>query len=494
MRFLEDLRMGLRGLFSRPLETALLIIGIALGIGATAAGLSLLWKTKEVGAELLSSPEYREIVVRAGSSTSNSDSPAVLVTDTEIPRFSSDDLKAAEEIPSVSAAYLANNTRFRLGDTGPAIRFDGGRRSNSDRQELTITSGPGQEDRETSSESTESVSIGIIGGANGPTSIFMTSDEENEAPNAPPSQDGFDINDVPEEFRRDIEEMMAPAPEVDGPQPILEEMNGKMVSPEYFDAMELTAAEGSIFTQEEAEKNSSIVVLGSTLAKQLFEDGISYGRKIVMDRRIYTITAVLDPTGTDLDEYAFTPRYVSGMMARFMSPEIHFMVADAKDIEDAEFQIEQWFEMNHGNITVTTPRTQVEEANARNARLAIIILLLAGSGFLIATVNVSNILLSRTIRQFRDIGILKALGASAMDIFRLYFIESLFLSIAGMLAGSGVSAIMSKLLSNELGEGSMSLLGALIGIAGAVLVTILLTIYPSAQASKVPAAQAIKTE
>ena len=140
--------------------------------------------------------------------------------------------------------------------------------------------------------------------------------------------------------------------------------------------------------------------------------------------------------------------------AKFVSPELHFMVSEAEDLDDAEFQIYRWFSMNHGNITITSPREQAEEANGRNSRLAAIILFLAGAGFLIASVNVSNILLSRTIRQFRNIGILKALGASAVDIFRLYFIESLFLSICGMLAGAGITALLSSVLSSGLGEGS----------------------------------------
>ena len=475
MRLREDFSMGLRGLFSRPLETILLILGIALGIGATAAGLSLFVRTVEVGDELLTLPEYREIIVRPGIDTSEAEGPAALVTEEETTLFTSEDLKAADEIEAVDYAYFVRNTGFRLGNSGSWFGRGGDQGTNS---------GPPDAGGQNSG-SAENGTSGTTAPDNG---------------SGPPQ--GFDPSrimenlpeDMPNEMRDEIRRQMEPLPEIDDPEPVLEEINGRMVSPEYFTAMGLAVAQGDVFTEQEAEDASNIIVLGSELAKTLFEDGESYGRRLIMNRRIYTITGVLKPTGTDLDKYGFTPFYLNQFAARFIPAEIHFMVGSSDDLDDAEFQIYRWFSMKHGNVTVTTPREQAELANSRNSRLAAIILFLAGAGFLIASVNVSNILLSRTIRQFRNIGILKALGASAADLFRLYFIESLFLSVCGMLAGGVITLLLSALLSSNLGAGIMSPLGGLIGVLGAVVITIALTIYPSFQASKVPAAQAIKTE
>lgn len=468
MRLREDFSMGLKGLFSRPLETILLILGIAFGIGATAAGLSLFVRTEEAGAELLVLPEYREIIVRPGINASAAEGPAQLVTETDQTVFTSEDLKAADEIEAVEQAYFVRNTGFNLGDSGPGFGDRGGRMMQA-----------------SASSSEESANENPDGEEN------ISGEDPETSGNRDPQE--F-LSEMPEEMQEEIRRMFEPLPEIDGPEPVLTEIRGRMVSPAYFEAMDLNAAQGDLFTEQEAEERSNVLVLGSVLAEKLFEDGESYGRRIIMNRRLYTISGVLEPAGTDLDNYAYTPYSLNNFAARFMPSEIHFMVNDAQLLDDAEFQIYRWFSLKHGSINVTTPRAQAEEANSRNSRLAAIILFLAGAGFLIASVNVSNILLSRTIRQYRNIGILKALGASAVDIFRLYFLESVFLSLCGTAAGAGITFLFSGILKSSLGEGSMSTAGALIGIISALTITIALTVYPSLQASKVPAAQAVKME
>ncbi len=295
-------------------------------------------------------------------------------------------------------------------------------------------------------------------------------------------------------MRAESEAMVSETLELSDPEPLLEEMPGKMVSPAFFEAMRLEAVEGSVFTELEAENRDRVLVLGSNLAESLYEDGKSFGRQIIMNRQIYTIIGVLKETGTDIDNFGFTPYFISFFAGRFNAVSVNFMVADPADLDDAESQITHYFTQKHGIVSVNTPRRQAEEANRRNARLAIIILFLAGSGFFIAVVNVSNILLSRTIRQFRSIGIHKALGASRSDIFSLYFTESLFLSLAGMALGIVFTVFLSLLLKTRLSSGAMSMSGLLIGIIASTLITILITLYPSYQASKVPAAQAVKME
>jgi ABC-type antimicrobial peptide transport system permease subunit len=297
-----------------------------------------------------------------------------------------------------------------------------------------------------------------------------------------------------EAMRAELESMFSGEVTVSDPEPTLTETPGRMVSPSYFEAMGLHAAQGSLFTDEEAQKRSRVLVLGANLGSTLYEDGKAMGRQIIMNRQIYTIVGVLAPTGTELDGFGYTPLFRTAVFGRSSQTEVHFMVADPAALPEAEAQVTLWFTQKHGVVSVSAPREAAEQANGRNSRLAVIILFLAGSGFFIAAVNVSNILLSRTIRQFRSIGILKALGASKADIFRLYFLESGFLALGGMAAGIALTVLLSGFLATQLGSGALSELGIVLGVAASTIITMLITLYPSFQASKVPAAQAVKME
>ena len=145
-------------------------------------------------------------------------------------------------------------------------------------------------------------------------------------------------------------------------------------------------------------------------------------------------------------------------------------------------------------VNITIPREEAETTRDRNSRLVTVILFLAVSGLLIAGVNVSNILLARTIRRRREVGILKALGASMKDIFRLFFLEAFLMSFLGALLGFLVSRLLSQVMESSMGFGPITLgmLGP--GVLISWLLTMALTVLPAMQASRVPAADAMRTE
>ena len=119
-------------------------------------------------------------------------------------------------------------------------------------------------------------------------------------------------------------------------------------------------------------------------------------------------------------------------------------------------------------------------------------LLLALSGLLIAGANVSNILASRALRRRRTVGVLKALGASSGAVFRVFFAEALFVSAGGAVLGAGLSVLLSGLMEFTMDIAAVSGFMLAAGIFVSWLVVNALAILPSVQASRMPAAEAIR--
>ena len=118
----EDVRMSVRSILGRPVESLLLIIGIALGIGATAAGVALAARTAAQSTELLSSTQYREIVVTAREESEDMDLPAEVQLSTDRIVLTTADLSARDDVPDVEFAYVSNPMGIRTGN----IQFGGG--------------------------------------------------------------------------------------------------------------------------------------------------------------------------------------------------------------------------------------------------------------------------------------------------------------------------------------------------------------------------------
>ena len=71
--------------------------------------------------------------------------------------------------------------------------------------------------------------------------------------------------------------------------------------------------------------------------------------------------------------------------------------------------------------------------------IALVALLVAGAG-------ISNTILMAVVERGRDIGVLRAIGASSGDIFRLVWLETLQVCLSGAIAGVGIAFISSRSL------------------------------------------------
>ncbi len=421
----------------------LLIIGIALGAGATSAGISLYIDTVRQTKALRNSTVYREIAVTSREESEEMEVPAAATNGEELTLLTPTDLDARNEMQGVEYAFIANERRFDLRTGG---------------------FGPPPED-------------------------------------GPPPEPAGDGGEQQGRIPFDTE-----APEINGPEPVLDEIYGCSVTYEFFQANDLYAERGSLFTPSEIEGEERVMVLGSALAEKLFEDGSAYGRQVYSRPFLYTITGILEPTGTDYDGMAFVPEIIpkellantdmARMYLRRNPATLHFVIDDPEKLDESKAQISTWFEEKYGEggVTINLPREEAESVISRNRRIGIIVLFLALSGLIIADVNVSNILIGRMVRSRKTIGVLKALGASKRNIFYLFSLEGLLLSLGGAAGGSLSAFFLFRVMEQTLSISDFSPGRLALGIVSAWILTMLLTIIPAIQASKIPPADAIRNE
>ena len=101
----EDILVFLRDLKNHAVEAILLIVGIALGVGATTAGITVWAGGARMEEQLRTEPAYREIMVRPVTVSAQLDAAAMLITE-EKANLSAADLVAREEAPDVAHAYV----------------------------------------------------------------------------------------------------------------------------------------------------------------------------------------------------------------------------------------------------------------------------------------------------------------------------------------------------------------------------------------------------
>ena len=505
--------MSVRALLGRPAESLLLSLGVALAVGATAAGITLAGTTRAQSEALLASPRYREIVVSTRAETSTMVLPA-RVRGADGLVLGVDDLERARSVAqAIRYAYLSNPTGFLLGEiplpTGvskSAAGAVGGSAASAGTAGMT-----------------GSVQVFVLPGASvrsGPADAsklgaVSRADSASDAPDAAgaalaeatgmkelPAVSGDDVKELlSTKGLADIAQSLVQAP--DGPQPQLEFLHGLEVTPEFFVARGLTAAAGSLFTDEDMRRGEPVLVLGSQLGATLFEDGVALDRQVLSLNRLYRIVGVLAPTGTEVDEQAFTPApqaadRVEGFGIKTASTDtsLRFTVADAAHLDEARAQLASHFDAAYGEgaVSISIPRAEAQSTTDRYRRLVTIILFLALSALTIAAVNMTNIFYGRAVRRQRSAGILKAVGASMGQVFAVFFLEALIVGAVGGAAGLGLAALLSGLMEQTIGFGALHAGLVIAGVAAAWTIVAACNVLPAVAAARIPAADAIRYE
>lgn len=445
---------------SRILESGLLIIAVALGVGAASSGLSLLFHTNEYSKSLLSSPEYREVVVTTKSNIDDMVLPAMEKGDDVKVSLSTVDLKAGELIPTISFSYITNNDRLRF-----ITESDINRRSNQE-------------------------SNGSEGGQ----------PKEN---NDDPKDQDENQKQREEEFTQNLENFTQAKENPNYIIPEVEELNGREVSSEFFSAWNLDTVAGSLFTDKDYTANNKYIILGSEVAKLLASDEYEVtelvNKKIITWDASYTVIGILEPTLTSNDNYYFTPIKELTTSSRFRrggdDQQLRFSVLDPSDLDGTAQMLQDWFDTKYdeGQVVVSNPRAEATRVVNRNRGISILILFLSLAGLFIASVNVSNILMSRSLRMKRHVGILKALGASKKSIVNLFTSEAIVITIVGSILGTGLAIPLSIAMQKSLDLGEVSWVYILIGVFLSSLLTLLFSVIPARQNTNIEAAVAMRS-
>jgi putative ABC transport system permease protein len=233
-------------------------------------------------------------------------------------------------------------------------------------------------------------------------------------------------------------------------QPLVANLSGARVDPNFFLAYGMKAAEGSLFTEADAAERQATLVLGSTLAARLYADGKAYGKQIRLDGISYEIIGVLAPAsnsgGVDWNDLAFAPFRdirigASGTAVRFRALNMSFAAASPDKVDAAIAELEGYFEqaLGEGIITVNSRKAELDETRASQATLLAVAFSLSALCVLVAALNLTNASAARVLKRRRSLGILRAIGATREDVSAAAFWESALSAGIGLALGGALA-------------------------------------------------------
>jgi putative ABC transport system permease protein len=268
---------------------------------------------------------------------------------------------------------------------------------------------------------------------------------------------------------------------------------------------------GRYFSPFEYQNGTNKVIIGSEIAKELFDKKDPIGRDVKLFGRTYQIIGVFEPKGESLinianyDEAAMITipnarkMFNLGINSPYMS-NLSIKAAPGATLDDIRDEAEQILR-SHRRLK---PK---EDSNFAVNELTMLTNLLDGffrvlniAGFLIGIFalfvgmfSVANIMFVSVKERTSLIGIKKALGARSRVILLEFLIESVILCIIGGIMGLFFVFIslyaISALINFQL---ALSFTNVLIGVITSAVIGILSGVLPAIQAAKLDPVEAMR--
>ncbi|RRA47954.1 ABC transporter permease [Acidipila sp. EB88] len=218
------------------------------------------------------------------------------------------------------------------------------------------------------------------------------------------------------------------------------------VSPQYQLVRNLKVPNGRFFDDEDESSHTKVAVVTEIFAQQLYgSDDAAINQTFSLSGIPFTIVGVfkesVDTFGQS--EIADQTILIPYSVGRYFSgtdnvKQIFFTIRDRSDVDQAAHKIEEVVHSRHQKNSAyrTTTMTEMLSVAATIAdALTVILLLVALVTLAVGGVGIMNIMLATVRSRIREIGIRKALGATAREIKLQFLIEAVFISLSGGLIG-----------------------------------------------------------
>ncbi|MFI1994012.1 ABC transporter permease [Actinoplanes sp. NPDC020271] len=224
-------------------------------------------------------------------------------------------------------------------------------------------------------------------------------------------------------------------------------------TPDWFGASNFPVQTGALFTVDDEAQARRVVVIGQTVAEELFADVDPVGRQVTVGGALFTIVGVLDEKSSsgfsDSNDTAVAPisavRQVLAGYGTLSSILVEARSSAQVDTVESEITTILDQKMPAGSDGTTTYRiqnasqlleTQTETADTFTTLLGAV----AAISLLVGGIGITNIMLVTVTERTREIGIRKALGAPRRVVLSQFLIEATLLSVIG--GGLGVAAAL----------------------------------------------------
>lgn len=275
----------------------------------------------------------------------------------------------------------------------------------------------------------------------------------------------------------------------------------------FTESWEWNVESGDFFGEEDVQSMSRVVVLGQTVARELFPDGNSLGETIRLGNANFRVRGVLTrkgvtPSGGDMDDRVIIP--ITTAMRRTFNTvgltHVRITTTGTGEVRRVAAEVRALLRERHqirppdvDDFRVVTPDIIAGISQLVAGTLNKVLLAVTALSLVVGGIVLMNLMLLSVTERRREIGLRRAVGGRKRDLLAQFLFESLMLTLggglAGVLLGAGVTEALRRLSPRPI---ELSWEPALWAAVLSVLVGVVFGLLPARRAAGLHPVEALR--